>query len=146
MIVILQKFTDNDPDTFEPIARGAYFYISDGSAFMHTVGGLPLTGSLQTVLTANEAQHFAEAQANGVLPTAKELSTVEAITWIKANPATKQIFTLTPAALETEVGIVVDALFSGVSAANRNKEKKIRMAQLMAVRVSVAGELEDLGA
>lgn len=146
MIVILKRFIENNPQTFEPESRAVYCYISNnGNAYMHTISGLPLTGALQPVLDANEAAHFTDAQAVGILPTAKEKATAEAITWFKANPATKQIFTLTPAALETQVGTLTDALFPGIGAATRNQKKKVWTAELMALRVSVAGELEDLG-
>jgi hypothetical protein len=145
MIIILRSTIDNDL-TGQPASRGAYFYIeSSGEAYMHMVGNLPLTGGLQAILEANEAQHFTDAQTNGILPTPKEKAIAEAIVWFQGNPATKQIFTLTPAELETQVGALVDALYPGIAASTRNQEKKVRMAQLMAIRVSVRGELEDLG-
>lgn len=145
MIVILKTTIENDYNTGQPAGRAAYFYISSGSSeFMHTIAGLPLTGSLQATLTANEAQLFLDAQAGGILPLAQEKAIAEAIVWFQANPNTKQIFTLTPAALEAQVGTLVDALFPGIAAGTRNQEKKVRMAQLMTVRVAVRGELEDL--
>lgn len=146
MIVVLDSRIDKDIDTGLPVSRGAYTYITNnGEAYVHTVGNLPLEGSLQTILEANEAQHFADAQANGILPTAKEKAIAEAKVWFKANPNTKQIYTLPVDQLEAQVGTLVDALFPGIAAGTRNQEKKVRMAQLMAVRVAVRGELEDLG-
>lgn len=141
-IVILKKWVmDNEPPT-----RSVKMYISNnGTAYIHTRGGFALEGSLQTILNAIEPELWAEAQANGILPTAKEKATAEAVIWFKANPATKQIFMLTPAALETQVGTLTDALFPGIAAATRNQKKKVWTAELMTLRVSVAGELEDLG-
>lgn len=142
-IVVLKKWVmDNEPPTWS-----VKMYISNGggAAYIHTRGGFSTEGSLQAILDAIEPELWAEAVANGVLPTAKEKATAEGILAIKANGATKAIFTLTPTALETQVGTLVDALFPTIGAATKNQWKKVLYIMLMSIRVSVAGELEDLG-
>jgi hypothetical protein len=106
---------------------------------------LPLSGSLQAILDANEAQHFADAKKKGILPTLKEEGTAEAIIWFNANPSSKNIFNLSGAALEAQVDTLVEALYRGIPAATLTDLKKLWTAQLMAIRASVRGELEDLG-
>ncbi len=141
-IVFLEKWVMYN----EPPTRSAKIYISNnGEAYISTVGGFSTEGSLQAILNAQEAALFTSAQAGGILPTSKEKATAEAILWYKANPLTKQIFTLDPTSLEAEVGTLVNSLFPGIAAATRNQKKKVWTAELMAIRVAVAGELEDLG-
>lgn len=50
----------------QPFARHADIIITSGpNSYLYGVGGLPLTGNLQTILEAREAELFVEAQAAG---------------------------------------------------------------------------------
>jgi hypothetical protein len=140
-IAILKITIDNDPQTFEPVSRAAYIYISNnGSAFMHTVSPLPLTGDIQTILNADEPALFTSAQTGGILPTAREKAEAERLIWLTANPNAKLIFSATPAALEASIVETVDILFSGKPALDRTKMKRLLMGLSLVAREAV---LED---
>lgn len=65
-IEILQTTIENDPTTMQPGNRAASVIASNGTlSFMLEVGNLPLTGNLQTILDARDAELFASAQARG---------------------------------------------------------------------------------
>jgi hypothetical protein len=144
MIVIFSQLTVNDSDTGLPVSRTANIYLTDGSsAFMYNIGGLPLEGDLQTVLNGMEAELWAAAVTEGRLPTPKEAAKADRLIYLTANPGSKQIFTLSLADVELQVGALVDALFppaTGVSAANKTKLKRILTVGILVNRESVAGE------
>lgn len=65
-IEIIETQIVGDPFTNEPLSRAVNIVITSGSeSYLYSVGGLPLTGSLQTVLDAQEADIFTLAQAGG---------------------------------------------------------------------------------
>lgn len=65
-IEILETQTVNDPATGQPLSRAVSIIITSGpSSYLYSRGSLPLTGNLQTILEAEEADLFTKAQANG---------------------------------------------------------------------------------
>lgn len=58
-----------------------------------------------------------------------------ALAWFEANPATKQIFTLSIADLETEINTLVDAVIPLATAANRTRVKKLFMVWSLHTRI-----------
>ena len=65
-IEIIEISTFNDPDTGQPFSRHADVIITSGpNSYLFGIGGLPLTGNLQTILDSREAELFSAAQAGG---------------------------------------------------------------------------------
>lgn len=139
-IIIFTQKTNTDMDT-QVQTREAHIWISDGTTnYVCDRGNLTMTGDLQTVLNAQESTIWADMLAGGVLATAKENAKADRLIYLAANPGAKAIFTLTSAALETEINTVVDVLFSGKLAADRTKVKRLWMVQTLVARESTAGE------
>lgn len=66
MIEILDTTVTYDPTTNDPISRSVSIAITQsGQTFKWHVGGLPLTGNLQSILDINEAELWSAAQAQG---------------------------------------------------------------------------------
>lgn len=66
MIEIIETAIINNPDTNQPQARAVEIVISqNGTAYLWTIGGLPLAGDLQTILDAREAELWTVASAAG---------------------------------------------------------------------------------
>lgn len=66
MIEILETKIENDFSTGQPGQRSVEVIITSGpSSYLLSIGGLPLTGNLQTLLDSQEGQRWIEAQAGG---------------------------------------------------------------------------------
>lgn len=79
MIEILETRTVTDIGGAE-LSRHVDIIITSGpNSYLYSVGGLPLTGNLQTVLDAREAELFAKAQAGGRVVDLYEISTKRAL-------------------------------------------------------------------
>lgn len=66
MIEILETKIENDINTGQPGQRSVEVIITSGpSSYLLSIGGLPLTGNLQTILDAREAELWTQAQAGG---------------------------------------------------------------------------------
>lgn len=76
MIEILETKIENDINTGQPSKRSVEVVITSGpSSYLLSIGGLPLTGNLQTLLDAQESQRWAEALAGGRVVDLYELAT-----------------------------------------------------------------------
>lgn len=122
----------------------ANIWITNGvTPYMYLKGGLDEVAdqaALQTLLNGMESTLYAEAVASGTVPTAKEQAKADRLVWLAANPNAKALFTLTSAALETEINNTIDAVIPLATAANRTKMKRLLMGVALVSRESVAGE------
>lgn len=76
MIEILETRIINNADTGQPISRYVEIIATGGAnSYLWGVGGLPLTGNLQTILDGRDAELFSEAQAGGRVVDLYELAT-----------------------------------------------------------------------
>lgn len=138
-IVILGKPTIATGDNNQPVSRGVKIYITNGTAaYIYGVGGLPLTGSLQTVLNGMETEKFTEASAAGQLPTSTDIAIVEAIQWYIANSGAKaDVFDKSITQLATDITAMVAASFPPpLSAAIRTGWVRTLMSSLLDTRVN----------
>lgn len=80
MIEILETKIENDINTGQPSKRSVEVVITSGpSSYLLSIGGLPLTGNLQTLLDSQESQRWAEAQAGGRVVDLYEVTTKRAL-------------------------------------------------------------------
>lgn len=140
-IVILSKRLNIDPTTNLPFSRSAYFYISNGAgnAYMYDKGGLPVEGSLQAALIAQESELFLEAQASGQVPTATEIEIVAGIQIYIADPGMKvAVFDKTMTQEDTDIATMLQIFLPGSTApivAARLGMKRLLISSLIATRV-----------
>lgn len=136
-IVILKTDTQLHFETGEPTGRSAYIYITNGTAaYMYNVGGLALTGSLQTILNGRESELYSGAVANGQVPTSTEMEIVGAILYYQANSGMKTaVFDKSVAQSDTDVTGLVAAI-TGLNAAQRTGLKQLLMSSLLDTRVN----------
>lgn len=136
-IIIVRRSIQNDPETGQPSSRAAYIYITDGStAYMFNRGGIALTGDLQTILNAEEADLWAWAVAGGQLPTPTELEIVAAIQWYVGNNGAKvAVFDKSAAQSVTDVTNLV-ASIAGLNAAQRTGLVQLLLSALWDTRVN----------
>lgn len=137
-IIIIGKPSIALDETNQPVSRAVKIYITDGTdAYIYGVGGLPLTGSLQTVLNGMETELYTEASANGVVPTSTDEAIVEAIQWYLANGGAKSdVFDKPLAQLHTDITAMVAASFPSASAAVRTGWVRTLMSGLLDTRVN----------
>lgn len=137
-IVILGKPTIATGDDNQPLSRGVKIYITNGTAaYIYGVGGLPLTGSLQTVLNGMETELYQEAAANGVIPTSTDIAIVEAIQWYIANSGAKaDVFDKSITQLATDITAMVNSSFPSASAAIKTGWVRTLMSSLLDTRVN----------
>lgn len=137
MIIIMKKTITLDFNG-QPVARAVSIYITDGAtAFTYDVGGLPLTGSLQTALNEMEAELWPEAQANGAVATETDREIVNAIQWYISNPGTKvAVFDKTVAQEVTDITALIAASFPSASAAVKTGWLQLLMSALLDTRVN----------
>lgn len=142
-IQIIKITTSNDPDTGAPLNRTAHFTITDGggTVYKFSRGGLPMTGGVQAMLDAEEADLWTQAVANGVLATAEEIAQAESRAWFTANgPAITAIFGGTAAQLDTGLSTLLTALFPAATANQRTQMRYALMAGLLTCRCYANGE------
>lgn len=96
---------------------------SGGVSYLWSVGGLPLTGSLQTILEAREPELWQAASLAGNLASEENHAQSGAKAWFVAHPNAALLFNLSIADLDTEVDDLVEDLFPLASAANKNRMK-----------------------
>lgn len=137
-IVILKTAVTPNYETGEPEGRSAYIYITNGTTpYMYDVGGLALTGSLQTILNGMEAGLYTEAAANGKVPTSTEIAIVEAIAWYVANSGAKaDVFDKSITQLATDITAMVNSSFPSASAAIKTGWVRTLMSSLLDTRVN----------
>lgn len=136
-IVILKTRIENDPATFEPASRGVTLWISNGTTnYVMQVGGLALTGSLQTILNGMEADLWAMVNGVGTPATSTENEIAGAILYYKANAGMKTaVFDKSVAQSDIDIGGLV-ASISGLNAAQRTGLKQLLMSSLLDTRVN----------
>lgn len=88
MITIKSSGFINDFTSNLPIARQAFIFITDGiKAYSLGVGGLPLTGDLQTILNAQESELWLIAvEKNNIINLPAELRKINAAGIAKSIP------------------------------------------------------------
>jgi hypothetical protein len=109
-IEILNTHFVTDPDTGQPIARHTNVIVTqNGNSYLWGVGGLPLTGNLQTILEAREAELLAAAIAAGVVANVAEIAERRDFAGLEAD-ITGELAWITGAIAEIDTGLgVVDA-------------------------------------
>lgn len=137
-ISIIKITINNDGETGEPLNRSASFTISSGGAvYFWSKGGLPLTGGIQVLLDAEEAEMWAEAQASGRLATATELEIAGARAWYLSAPGTKAaVFDKTVAQEVTDITALINSSFPSASAAVKAGWLQLLMSSLLDTRVN----------
>lgn len=137
-IVILKKTTDYNPDTGQPSGRGVTVWISNGTTnYVMQVGGLALTGNLQTILNGMEGDLWGLTQSGGVLATSTENEIAGAIQWYTSAPGTKAaVFDKTVAQEVTDITALIAASFPTASAAVKAGWLQLLMSSLLDTRVN----------
>lgn len=80
MIEILETKIENDINTGQPVKRSVEAIITSGpSSYLLSIGGLPLTGNLQAILDAREAEFWTQAEAGGRPADLYEITTKRAL-------------------------------------------------------------------
>lgn len=137
-IQIIKIVINDDLETGEPSNRTAYFTIQSGTGTVYSWsrGGLPLTGGIQALLDAEEAQLFADASAAGKVATATELELAGARAYYVSNPGMKTaVFDKSVAQSDTDITGLV-ASISGLNAAQRTGLKQLLISALLDTRVN----------
>lgn len=116
--IITVRVNDNT-DLGIPDTRTADFIISNGggTSYFYSKGGLALTGGMQAILDAMEADLWIEASAAGLVPTnaQKELAGQRAIYVADAGMVTA-VFGGTPAEVQVNITALVNAAFPTANA------------------------------
>lgn len=136
-IEIIRVSITNDPFTGSPAGRVAEFIInSGGGPFYHWFrGGLPLTGGIQAMLNAEEADLYAGASAAGQLATDMEIAWADSRAWFVANSgAVTAIFGGTVTAMDTNLTNLIAAMFPSATANQRTQMRYALMAGLLTCR------------
>lgn len=138
MIIIMKKTITLDPITNQPVSRAVSIYITDGAtAYTYDVGGLALTGNLQTILNGMEADLWPEAVGSGAVATETDREIVNAIQWYIANPGTKAaVFDKTVAQEAIDITAMINASFPTASAAVKAGWLQLLMSSLLDTRVN----------
>lgn len=136
-IQIIKVVTVDDFETGEPMSRTATFIINSqgGPWYAWSRGGLPLTGNVQSLLDAEEAQLYTQASTGGQLATTYEISLADARAWYVSNAGAKaDIFDTTVAQLNTNITNLVNASFPTASAAVKTGWIRTLMSGLLNTR------------
>lgn len=136
-IEIIRVTTQKDFDTGQPVSRTAEFIInSGGGPWYHWFrGGLPLSGGVQAMLNAEEADLYTQASTGGQLATDTEIAWGDSRAWFVANSgAVTAIFGGTVTQMDTNLTNLIAAMFPSATANQRTQMRYALMAGLLTCR------------
>lgn len=137
MTIQIIKITTDDDFDGHPASRTAYFTIQSGTGtvYSYSRGGLPLTGGVQGLLDAEEADLYAQASASGNVATAVELEMAADRAWFIANAgAVTAIFGGTVTGMDAGLTTLLTAMFPSATAGQKNNLRWALMAGLLTCR------------